>query len=466
MEEEREKPRCDQVIEILPDPLVIIDSEYRIVSANRRYSEAFGWSPEAVVGRRCHEVSHQSDEPCSRHGEHCPLEAVFGEGQPVQVIHVHYDADGREERVRLQASPIRDEEGNIRYMGEVVQPLPEAEERTTPLIGRSRPLMRLVGLLQRVAPTRTTVLLQGGSGVGKECVAHYLHQHSDRAQGPFVVVDCGTLGESLIESELFGHEKGAFTGAAGRKKGLFEAAHGGTLFIDEIGELPLALQTKLLRALETGTIRRLGGNDYQQVEVRVVAATNRDLRAMVEAGAFRADLYYRLSAFPVEVPDLADRKDDIPALADHFLARLEGGDRFLPLGAELLETLLVHDYPGNVRELRNILERAVILAGEGPMRPDHLFPGEAGIAKSSTGGLEGREREPWDDPGPSGTPASWLDRQRGRLDGDSVRAALRACDGHRGMAAARLGVSERTLYRYLRRLRDAPSTGQAGPARG
>ncbi|MFW6350606.1 MAG: sigma-54 interaction domain-containing protein [Thiohalospira sp.] len=451
--DQEQKPRCDQVIEILPDPLVIIDADYRIVSANRRYSEAFGWSPEAVVGRRCHEVSHQSDEPCSRHGEHCPLESVFGEGQAVQVIHVHYDAEGREERVRLQASPIHDEAGNIRYMGEVVQPLPEMEERTTPLVGRSRPLMRLVGLLQRVAPTRTTVLLQGGSGVGKECVAHYLHQHSDRAQAPFVVVDCGTLGESLIESELFGHEKGAFTGAAGRKKGLFEAAHGGTLFVDEIGELPLALQTKLLRALETGTIRRLGGNDYQRVDVRVVAATNRDLGAMVEAGTFRADLYYRLSAFPVEVPDLAERKDDIPALAEHFLARIEGGDRFLPLGTEMLETLLMHDYPGNVRELRNILERAVILAGEGPMRPEYLFAGEGarnGVPPTT---------------GDTVDPDRLLQRRRGRVDTEAVRAALQACDGHRGQAADRLGVSERTLYRYLRELR-GENGARSGSAAG
>ncbi|MGM0412767.1 MAG: sigma-54 interaction domain-containing protein, partial [Pseudomonadota bacterium] len=363
------------------------------------------------------------------------------------------DADGREERVRLQASPIHDEAGNIRYMGEVVQPLPETEARSTPLVGRSRPLMRLVGLLQRVAPTRTTVLLQGGSGVGKECVAHYLHQHSDRAQGPFVVVDCGTLGESLIESELFGHEKGAFTGAAGRKKGLFEAAHGGTLFIDEIGELPLALQTKLLRALETGTIRRLGGNDYQQVDVRVVAATNRDLGAMVEAGAFRADLYYRLSAFPVEVPDLAERKDDIPALADHFLARMEGGDRFVPLGPELLETLLVHDYPGNVRELRNILERAVILAGDGPMRPEHLFAGEGGRAEGPSASTA------------AGGPDRLLERRRGRVDVEAVRAALRACNGHRGQAAEQLGVSERTLYRYLRQLR-GEGGARPGPTAG
>ena len=305
------------------------------------------------------------------------------------------------------------------------------------LIGRSPAFMRMISLLQRVAPTQSTVLLQGESGVGKECVAEYINQYSDRSAGPYVVIDCTSLGANLIESELFGHERGAFTGATSRKQGLFEAAHGGTLFIDEVGELPLELQTKLLRALESGTIRRIGGTEYRQVDVRVIAATNRDLADMVEKGSFRADLFYRLSAFPVTVPPLRERKDDIPRLAENFLARLEDGDRHIPISPEVIERLLGYDYPGNIRELRNIIERAAILAFDDVLRPEHLIINDAGNAEADDGQTRTR----------------LLDRRHGRLSEQEVIVALERHDGHRASAARELGVSERTLYRYLQRLR-------------
>ena len=266
---------------------------------------------------------------------------------------------------------------------------------------------------------------------------------STRTGMPFVIVDCGTLGESLIESELFGHEKGAFTGASSRKKGLFEAADGGTLFIDEIAELPLVLQTKLLRVLETGTIRRIGGTDYINVDVRVIAATNRDLKAMVEKGLFRQDLYYRLSAFPIHIPSLRDRLDDIPALAEHFLSRTEGGDRFLPLSPEVLEALMIYDYPGNVRELRNVVERAIILAaGEDIMTPEHITMESA----------RNREAEA---PHESLASPNLIERRNGRLTLNDILNALEKANGHRADAAKMLGISERTLYRYVQKLRDS-----------
>ncbi len=204
------------------------------------------------MGRRCHEVSHHSDVPCSQNDEHCPLDELLISKQAAQVMHVHFHSDGQEVYVQLHASPLL-ENGEVRYIGETIFPvtLPEGDGDDL-LIGRSMRLLRMLSLLQRVAPTQTTVLLLGESGVGKEQVAKYLHRYSKFNNRPFVVIDCGALGESLIESELFGHDKGSFTGATQRKKGLFEAAQGGTLFIDEIGELPMSLQTKLLRALETG----------------------------------------------------------------------------------------------------------------------------------------------------------------------------------------------------------------------
>ena len=443
-------PSCDQLINMLPDPFVVIDRNYQIVAANEKYRRHYGMAAGELIGRRCHEISHHSSVPCSQHGEHCPLEEVFEHGKPTQVMHIHFDAEGREEWVQLSANPILDEKGVPMYMGEYIQPLRPASEDNRLLVGRSPALMRMVSLLQRVAPTQTTVLLQGESGVGKEQVAKYLHRYSDRMNAPFVVVDCGVLGESLIESELFGHMKGAFTGATQHKKGLFEAAHGGTLFIDEIGELPLALQTKLLRALETSSIRPIGGTEYIETDVRVIAATNRCLQDMVREGSFRQDLYYRLSAFPIHIPPLRERKGDITALAEYFLSQLPDGDRHLPLTPEVIEALLVHDYPGNVRELKHVIERAAILAADSPITAEHIVcesePVETRMADlapeiDAITPLDGDQRE------------QLLNRRGGRLPDEAILAALKRARGHRQIAASMLDISERTLYRHIQRLR-------------
>ncbi len=442
-EYKKTKPSCEQIIDILPDPFVVIDRGFKIIAANRNYLKHYGFSQsEEVVGRYCYEVSHHVDAPCSHHGEHCPLETVFETGQASQVMHIHYDRTGGEEHVQLHSNPLFGNDGEVLYVGEYIYPVSKPGDESM-LIGRSQPMLRLAGLLQRVAPTQTSVLLLGESGVGKERVAQYLHHYSTRAGMPFVIVDCSTLGENLIESELFGHEKGAFTGANNRKKGLFEVADGGTLFIDEIGELPLALQTKLLRVLETGTFRRLGGTDYIRVNVRVLAATNKNLKEMSEQGTFRQDLYYRLSAFPVHIPALREHADDIPALAEHFLLNFEEGDRLAPIPPDVIETLLGYEYPGNARELRNIIERAAILAyGEEILRPEHIVFEEG--RSTTTGAGESFIM----------SNNNLLVRRNGRLNEEAVMRALVESNGHRAHAAQLLNVSERTLYRYVQRLRD------------
>ncbi len=462
------KPSCKQIIDILPDPFVVIDRDYRIMSANQRYMAHYGLSNiDDVIGKHCYEISHHVDSPCSQHGEHGPLETVFETGEATQVMHIHYDQSGAEEHVQLNTSPLFDDDGNVLYIGENIYPIPQQSEGNI-LLGRSSSMIRMVSMLQRVAPTQTTVLLLGESGVGKECVANYIHNVSTRSKHSFVIVDCGVLGEQLIESELFGHEKGAFTGATSRKIGLFESAHGGTLVIDEIGELPLSLQTKLLRVLESGTIRRLGGREYINIDVRIIAATNQNLQEMVQQGTFRQDLYYRLSAFPVTIPPLRERLDDIATLAENFLRSNEDGVRFLPLSAITLEYLMSYDYPGNVRELRNIIERAAILAfGSGGITPDHIVFEHSNLNPPQMVGGDHQYHSPQRDnithelDIESGKSLQKDDKSIGellkprgnRISDELVIEALKQSGGHRNDAAKLLGVSERTLYRYVQRLR-------------
>ncbi len=427
------KPGCEDIIGLFPEPFVVIDRNFNIVAANKKYREHYSIGNEDIVGRHCYEISHGIDHPCSQNGEHCPLEEVVQTGKPTSVMHIHCNCD-REEHVQISASPIFDNQGNVLYMGEAIQAINEEPENEHVLLGRSKAALRLMSILYRVAATSSSVLLLGESGVGKDYAARYIHQNSSRSNNNFVVVDCAVLGDNIIESELFGHEKGAFTGADRLKKGLFEVADKGTLFIDEIGELPLHLQTRLLRVLETGSIRRLGGNEYIDVDVRIIAATNRDPQHMLENKTFREDLYYRLCAFPVNLPPLRERRGDIPLLAEAFLKQIDEGEMQIPLSPEVIETLLCHDYPGNIRELKNILERAVILAAGSHITPHQiLFEQNNCIAESDQDYNNKCSR-----------------KRNSRITQEDVLVALAQCNGHRLQAAQLLGVSERTVYRHLR----------------
>ncbi len=255
------------------------------------------------------------------------------------------------------------------------------EGRLGGMVGRTRAMQELFGLVQQVAPTKASVLVTGESGTGKEVLARAVHTLSPRAKGPFVALNCAAMPESLMESELFGHEKGAFTGALERRAGCFELAHQGTLLLDEIGEMPVATQAKLLRVLEDNRVRRLGARAEMEVDVRIIAATNRRLEEAIAKGTFREDLYYRLNVFRLELPPLRERMDDLPLLAETLIHQLnqKHGVRVPGMEEAALLALKRRAWPGNIRELRNVLERAVILAGEGPIRVAHLppVPGEA-----------------------------------------------------------------------------------------
>src|SRR5918996_2360590 len=267
------------------------------------------------------------------------------------------------------------EEKGLRHGNENLRRQVQERYSLPGLIAQSTEMQKVLDLVLRVAPTDATVLIQGESGTGKEVIAKVMHHASPRTDKPFVAVNCGALPEPLLESEIFGHVKGAFTGATAHKKGLFEEAHGGTFLLDEIGEMPPSLQVKFLRVLQEGEVRPVGSNQSQTVDVRILAATNRDLGQLMQQGKFRADLFYRLNVIPVTIPPLRARREDISALAEHFLQRFgRKQGRSLRLSAAAVERLLRYPWPGNVRELENAMERTAILAQREIIAPDELPP--------------------------------------------------------------------------------------------
>ena len=304
------------------------------------------------------------------------------------------------------------------------------------MVGKSKNMQEVYALMQRAAESNITVLVQGESGTGKELVARLIHYNSPRKTGPFVAVNCAAIPETLIESELFGHERGAFTGASTRRVGQFEHAQGGTVLLDEIGDMPLALQAKLLRVLEEREIQRVGGTATIPIDIRVIAATNRDLESAVKDGGFRADLFYRLAAFPLVIPPLREHREDIPLLAAHFLQdyaeRADESTRGISPAA--LQTLLAYDWPGNVRELRNAIERALLLETTDSLQVSNLPPQLAAVVPSPT------------DPRDPVQPLSLQEAER-----RAVVHALEAADWNITKAAQMLNINRVTLYRKLRK---------------
>jgi DNA-binding NtrC family response regulator len=309
------------------------------------------------------------------------------------------------------------------------------------IIGEAPSLRQVLASIDRAAGTDTTVLLEGESGTGKELCARALHNGSARASGPFVAINCAAIPENLLEAELFGYERGAFTGATQRKLGKFEMAQRGTIFLDEIGEMPLALQAKMLRAIETKKIERLGGNSSITVDVRIVAATNRLLRQAVQLRQFREDLYFRLSVFPVTIPPLRDRKEDIPKLAHHFVERVARDvGKKITLSPEALAMLVEHAWPGNVRELQNAIERAVILADGEKILPRHLS-----LATPLAG-----TADPWDLLDWSGSLGDVTTRFLSEAEKRKIQLALKQASGDKGRAADLLQVNFKALTAKLK----------------
>jgi DNA-binding NtrC family response regulator len=442
-------PELVSYLEGLPELHILFDRQYRIMAANAAYRRQF--SPQAsVVGRTCYEVSHHFSVPCDQAGESCPISRSRASGQRERVLHLHHTPLG-ESYVNIELVPLRDASGEQAYFIEKMEPLRVAQGQPAAqgLIGRSAAFQRMLELVARVGPSQASVLLLGESGTGKELVAQAVHEASPRAANP-LVVDCASLPETLFESELFGHERGAFTGANTSKPGLVEAASGGTLFLDEVGDIPLAMQVKLLRLLESGTYRRVGSTELRRTDVRVVSATHRDLKAMVADGRFREDLYYRLSTFPIALPALRDRADDMALLAVALLARV-APQRRMALSAGALALLQDHPFPGNVRELRNVLERATLLADGASIDAVHVERAlgadapAAPTAPSQAGSVVLQA-----------LPAPSSDASLRSVERAALQAQLKSHHGSRAELARKLGISERSLYRKLRELDDDP----------
>jgi transcriptional regulator with PAS, ATPase and Fis domain len=307
------------MINAIDKPTIFITPDYVIKAVNQAYLDTY--DVDVKVGHsKCFEISHQNPSPCDKHGEACPLQECVSTHRAASVVHIHATGKGKS-YCDILMRPVQDEDGITIGFLEILNKIDYAavESKQHKMIGKSPVFKSMLNQINRAAQSNIAVLLQGETGTGKELVAQAVHQASKRNDKPFVVIECTGLSENLFESELFGHEKGAFTGATTSKKGLIEIAHGGTVFFDEIGDVPLNMQVKLLRLLETQSFRAVGGLKQKHSDFRLVCATHKNLLELVDKGEFRRDLYYRIAGFPLYLPALRDRKEDIPGLIKHFL---------------------------------------------------------------------------------------------------------------------------------------------------
>lgn len=427
---------CEAIMESLADGVFTVDTDWNITFFNRAAGTVAGIDPAAAVGRKCWEVFHSSlcDGACAMRA--CIEADTTMSNRSIFIVR----PDGTKVPVSISAAPLRDASGRVvggvetfRDISDLARLRKELEGVFTleDIVTKNREMARVLELLPKIAASASPVLLLGESGTGKELCARALHTLSPRGAGPFVAVNCGAIPAELLESELFGHVRGAFTDARADRKGRFALARGGTLFLDEVGDMPLALQVKLLRVLQEKAMEPVGSDATVAVDVRVVAATNRDLAAMAASGEFRRDLFYRLGVARIVLPPLRDRPEDIPLLAATFIDRfnLLQAKAVAGLTEAALKRLVRHDYPGNVRELQNILEYAFILRGHGRIGlddlPDYLRP-------------EG--------PAPAGPPAPATMRA---VKHQAAVAALARHGGRRMEACRELGVTKDTLRRIL-----------------
>jgi len=433
-----EKENLERILDNLAEGIIAHDKERRILFFNRAAEEITGYRRQDILGRDCHEAFGRP---------FCGDRCSFKNGPPDRLEHATYPLniftpEGKLRRIEMRVTGMLDHDGafvgvlaSFRDLTELIGLRLQLGELTHfGIVGQDPKMMQIFRDIQDVAANDYPVCITGETGTGKELVANAIHDQSLRSGKPFVPVNCGALPEGLLESELFGHVKGSFTGAVRDKKGRFEITDGGTLFLDEVAELPKAVQATLLRVLQEGIFERVGGEEHISVDVRIIAATNKNLKREVEKGNFRDDLYYRINVVPIHMPPLRERPIDIPLLVAHFLHRAaEQGHESPGFSKEAMAVMADYVWPGNVRELQSAVRFALVKARGQMIRPEHL-PIELKE-------WEGRRRGP-------GSP-------KRKLDPEGVRTALTQTGGNKAKAARLLGVGRATLYRFLADLPDS-----------
>lgn len=442
-------------------PFVVIDRDYRIVAVNHAYKTVYGSSDGDAVGKKCYQLSHGSDHPCSEEGENCPHSHVFDTGKPCVCEHVHLDDQQVAHRVRVAAYPLQGSDKQL-YLGECIEHLKSphnARGGIKSMVGNTPAFTACIEQLQSASASDAPVLLQGETGTGKELAAEYIHQYSRRSDKPFQIVDSAVLTDSLFETEMFGQERGLHSNSSADKLGLFQLAEGGTIFLDEICALPALQQAKLLRVLDTGQFRRVGGLATITCDVRIICATNRHLWESVQVGSFREDLYHRIACLNIRLPSLRERLDDIPIVASKLIRTINQalhGNYFLTDDAS--ERLKMHDYPGNIRELRNVLYIATSRSNNqeisGELIDNILSSLPQHCSEDATYQEPGKEsvplqftQEPAEAPAPAKMTLSLRD-----LETEHIQKLLERFHGNRKKVAKTLGISERTVYRKLKKL--------------
>ncbi len=446
------------ILESISDGVFTVDADWRITSFNRAAEVITGIRGQEAIGKTCSDVFRAS--MCEAD---CALRHTVKTGKPIiNKSAFIVNAEGRRILISVSTAILRDEGGHIVGGAETFRDLSLVEElrkeldgrvQVGDLVSRSPAMRRVFELLPRVAPCDATLLIHGETGSGKELLARAVHSLSLRKNKPFVPVNCGALPDTLLESELFGYVKGAFTGAAKDKPGRFEMAEGGTVFLDEIGDISPAMQVRLLRVLQERTYEPLGSTETRRADVRVIAATHRNLGDMISEGSFREDLFYRLNVVKLDLPPLRKRKEDIPILLEHFIGRFNRlqGKSVAGASPDVLALLMAHDYPGNVRELENIIEHAFVLCGGGKIELTHLPPELTGRRASS----------------PRAAADATMTETTRAAETHAIREALEHCGGNRLAAARALGLHKSTLFRKIKALGIEPPgrDGRAGRER-
>jgi PAS domain S-box-containing protein len=434
------------ILNCVADGVFTVDHEWRITSFNRAAERITGVSVSEAIGKRCSEVFHA--DICERG---CAIRQTLETNRDLIDIQAKILTNrGQSVPISLSTAVLRDRDGTVlgavetfRDLSAIEQLRREIEHQYTyeDIVGKSKAFQKIFAILPDIAESGSTVLIEGASGSGKELLARAIHNLSPRRKQPYVVVNCGTLPPNLFESELFGYVRGAFTDAKRDKPGRVATADGGTIFFDEIGELPLVTQVKLLRLLQEREYEPLGGTRPQRADVRVVAATNQKLLDMISQSKFRDDLYFRLAVVRLNIPPLRERREDIPYLVEHFIERFNAkrGKQIAGVTPAVMEIFMRHDFPGNVRELENLIEHGFVLCHEGMIDVEHLPEDTQGLTES--GSRQGEDQV-------GGAVAKSHLQQ---AEAEAVRAALRAAEGHMGRAAIQLQVSRTTLWRKMKK---------------